>query len=183
MHVLVDVANQHSAAVCRDFQHYTFLVVGGVLIFMAAEDVVMYYFQPEQIITVTLSHMTAITCAVLPFFALSIKLIRSYVHEGKDAHVESMVGPFRVEDRGDGQPGNVTDASSVSITSFSSAVVSKVKIGVEHWRTVSHLGERATKATVRGFIWFFFGILLFVSAVLSRRAGSGEVGQEGQRFA
>jgi Ca2+/Na+ antiporter len=158
-------------------QHYTFLVVGGVVIFMVAEDVIMYYFQPEQIVTVTLSHMVAISCAILPFVALSIKLITSYVHDAKKAHVESLKGAFRLEDRRGGQPGSATDAAIGGVT-FSSTVVTKVKIGVEHWQSVAHLGERATSATVRGFIWFFFGILLFVSAAATiisqpRKRGSG----------
>ena len=106
--------------------------------------------------------MAAIITALLPFFALSIVLIRSYVHEGREVDVASLGGTFHHVDLKNGTTGS-TQKIDASALAADPVWKSKVIIAAEHWKSRAHLDARARKATVMGFIWFFWGITLFVS--------------------
>lgn len=157
-------ANQAICLLCNRLriQHYAFLIVMGEINFFIAEDLVMLYFKPERILTVTAAHMAAIITAIMPFFVLSLKLISSYVHDGREVDMASLGGTFHHEglENGTGSTQDTDDSALRNRPVWEAKVI----IAAEHWRSRAHLDKRARRATVRGFIWFFFGICMFVSA-------------------
>lgn len=156
-----DQLTELSCLLCN-WQHYALLIVAGEINFFIAEDLVLWFFQPEHIVTVTMAHMAAIITALLPFFALSIVLVRSYVHEGKEVDVASLGGTFHHVDLTNGT-GATKSTEGLALQNHP-VWEAKVILAAQHWNSKAHLGARAQQATVRGFAWFFWGIVMFVSA-------------------
>ena len=155
------LSNRCSACIGLRVQHYAFLIVVAEVNFFVAEDLILWYFQPEHIVTVTAAHMSAIITAMLPFFALSVKLIYSYVHHGEEVDAASFAGTFHLE------TGSSATQDTGSNLGHDSVWLAKLKMSAAHWNSKAHLDARARKATIRGFVWFFCGVTGFVSVAVT----------------
>lgn len=155
------LSNHCLACIGLRLQHYAFLIVVAEINFFVAEDLILWYFQPEHIVTVTAAHMSAIITAMLPFLALSVKLIYSYVHHDKEVDAASFAGSFHLDT---GLSATQDNSSSLS---HDSVWLAKLKVSTAHWNSKAHLDARARKATIWGFVWFFCGVTGFVSVAVA----------------